>query len=409
MRPPAETGSGRTGGWRLADRSSSYLRSAAEQPIEWYPWGPEPFELAKRTGRPILLDIGASWCHWCHVMDEGTYSDPEVARLLLQHFVAVKVDRDEHPEIDRRYQRQVGALTGEGGWPLTGFLTPEGEVFLGGTYFPPGRAGSSRIPSRAEGSLPSLPRGARTDPRERPGDPGRPETDARIAFARRPPARHVRRERSRGGPLELRPGERGLWNGAEVPPPDRRDVPALGRILERDRLKFRAGSRDARSHGRRGVFSTRSAAAFIGTLSTEGWHIPHFEKMGVDNAALLSAYTEGAARFQDPRLEEVVRSTIGWVREVLADPRGGFGASQDADNAPGRRRRILHLVPDGAEGSPRPGRAPPRGPVLRSRHRRTDAPRPEPKRPVPIGSPRRGRGGDLLPGRRRCRARSGGR
>ncbi|HYB77949.1 MAG TPA: DUF255 domain-containing protein, partial [Thermoplasmata archaeon] len=110
----------RTGGWRLADRSSWYLRSAAEQPVEWYPWGAEPFELARRTRRPILLDIGASWCHWCHVMDEGTYSDPEVARLLLQHFVAVKVDRDEHPEIDRRYQRQVGALTGEGGWPLTG-------------------------------------------------------------------------------------------------------------------------------------------------------------------------------------------------------------------------------------------------------------------------------------------------
>ncbi len=134
----AGSGDGRphTGGFRLAQASSSYLRSAAEQAIDWYPWGPEAFALAKRTGRPILLDIGASWCHWCHVMDEGTYSDSEVARLLAQHFVAIKVDRDENPEIDRRYQRQVGALTGEGGWPLTGFLTPDGEVFLGGTYSP---------------------------------------------------------------------------------------------------------------------------------------------------------------------------------------------------------------------------------------------------------------------------------
>ncbi|EQD32899.1 protein containing DUF255, partial [mine drainage metagenome] len=102
-------GSGRSS--RLAEASSVYLRGAADQPIDWYPWGPEAFERARATGRPILLDIGASWCHWCHVMDEGTYADPEVGRLLGENFVAMKVDRDEHPEVDRRYQRQVSALT----------------------------------------------------------------------------------------------------------------------------------------------------------------------------------------------------------------------------------------------------------------------------------------------------------
>ena len=132
--PPDETLGRAT---RLAHARSTYLRAAAEQSIDWHPWGTDPFELARRTSRPVLLDIGASWCHWCHVMDETTYSDAEVARLLGEHFVAIKVDRDEHPEIDRRYQRQVGALTGEGGWPLTAFLTPAGEVFLGGTFFPP--------------------------------------------------------------------------------------------------------------------------------------------------------------------------------------------------------------------------------------------------------------------------------
>jgi thiol-disulfide isomerase/thioredoxin len=91
MDPASQPGPERRGGWRLADRSSAYLRSAAEQPIEWYPWGPEPFEVARRTGRPILLDVGASWCHWCHVMDEGTYADAEVARLLRQHFIAVNL------------------------------------------------------------------------------------------------------------------------------------------------------------------------------------------------------------------------------------------------------------------------------------------------------------------------------
>ncbi len=136
-------------GHRLAGARSIYLRSAAEQAIDWYPWGPEPFERARALGRPVLLDIGAAWCHWCHVMDEGTYSDPEVAKLIQEKFIAVKVDRDEHPEVDRRYQREVNALSGEGGWPLTGFLTPAGETFLGGTYFPPeeghGRPGFRRV------------------------------------------------------------------------------------------------------------------------------------------------------------------------------------------------------------------------------------------------------------------------
>ena len=149
MADPTTPGATGPVGARLRNARSQYLRAAAEQPIDWHPWGPEPFEIARRTGRPVLLDVGAVWCHWCHVMDEGTYSDPEVGRLLAQQFVAVKVDRDEHPEVDRRYQRQVSALTGEGGWPLTAFLNADGDVFLGGTYFPPqdghGRPGFRRV------------------------------------------------------------------------------------------------------------------------------------------------------------------------------------------------------------------------------------------------------------------------
>ncbi|HKN07239.1 MAG TPA: thioredoxin domain-containing protein [Thermoplasmata archaeon] len=335
MSPPAETGSGRTGGWRLADRSSSYLRSAAEQPIEWYPWGPEPFELAKRTGRPILLDIGASWCHWCHVMDEGTYSDPEVARLLLQHFVAVKVDRDEHPEIDRRYQRQVGALTGEGGWPLTGFLTSEGEVFLGGTYFPPadghGRPGFRRV-------LKEVSRLYREEP-ERIRENAQAIQGAlkRMRESRSPADRPLDTfvENVRGEVhSSFDPVNGGFGMAPKFP------HPTAVTFLLWDGFSNGTVSSSERAHetllrmADGGLFD-QVGGGFHRYSVDEGWHIPHFEKMGVDNAALLSAYTEGAARFQDPRLEEVVRSTIGWAREVLADPRGGFGASQDADNAPG--------------------------------------------------------------------------
>ena len=122
---------------RLARESSTYLKGAAHQPVEWYPWGEDAFRRAKELDRPILLDIGATWCHWCHVIDRESYEDPELASVINENFVAIKVDRDERPDIDARYQQAVGAIAGQGGWPLTAFLTPDGKVFYGGTYFPP--------------------------------------------------------------------------------------------------------------------------------------------------------------------------------------------------------------------------------------------------------------------------------
>ncbi|MGH9859504.1 MAG: thioredoxin domain-containing protein, partial [Candidatus Acidiferrales bacterium] len=134
---------------RLKDSASAYLRSAAHQPIDWHEWGDEAFARARSEDKPILLDIGAVWCHWCHVIDRESYENPEIAALINQNFVAVKVDRDERPDVDARYQAAISALSGQGGWPLTGFLTPDGKPFFGGTYFPPddamGRPGFKRI------------------------------------------------------------------------------------------------------------------------------------------------------------------------------------------------------------------------------------------------------------------------
>src|ERR1700694_3771374 len=121
----------------LSKASSAYLRAAMPQPVRWHEWGEEAFATAQRENRPILLDIGAVWCHWCHVMDRESYDDPELARIVNERFVAVKVDRDERPDIDSRYQVAVSAISGQGGWPLTAFLTPDGKPFYGGTYFPP--------------------------------------------------------------------------------------------------------------------------------------------------------------------------------------------------------------------------------------------------------------------------------
>lgn len=320
---------------RLADARSAYLRSAAEQAIDWYPWGEEAFRRARETGRPILLDIGASWCHWCHVMDEGTYADDEVARLLRQHFVAVKVDRDEHPEVDRRFQQQVSALSGEGGWPLTGFLTPDGEVFLGGTYFPPtdghGRPGFRRV-------LKEVARLWREEP-ERIGQNTKAVQGAlaRLA-ARRAPEGPALGAFAEGVVEELGAGfdpVHGGFGGAPKFP-----HPIALELLLWD--EFRHGH--AASGGRARETLLRMAdgglydqlgGGFHRYSVDEGWHVPHFEKMGVDNAELLSAYVAGWRRFHEPRFEEVVRGTIGWVTEVLGDPAGGWKASQDADNAPG--------------------------------------------------------------------------
>jgi uncharacterized protein len=334
MVPPSEA-AGRTGGWRLSSSTSTYLRSAAEQPIEWHPWGPEPFEIAKRTGRPILLDIGASWCHWCHVMDEGTYSDAEVARLLLQHFVAVKVDRDENPEVDRRYQRQVGALTGEGGWPLTGFLTPDGEVFLGGTYFPPtdgqGRPGFRRVLKEIARLWADEPERIRENANAIRDSLAR--SRGRRSTAARPLVDFIGTVRA-DVQSSYDPVHGGFGMAPKFPHPTAVslllwDSFANGTALSADRAK------ETLLRMADGGMYDQIGGGFHRYSVDEGWHIPHFEKMGVDNAALLPAYVEGAQRFADERLEETVRGTIGWVREVLEDPAGGFGSSQDADNAPG--------------------------------------------------------------------------
>jgi uncharacterized protein len=320
---------------RLVGRSSAYLRSAVEQPIDWHPWGPEPFEIAQRTHRPILLDIGASWCHWCHVMDEGTYVDAEVARLLAEHFIAVKVDRDENPEVDRRYQRQVGALTGEGGWPLTAFLTPSGEVFLGGTYFPPtdghGRPGFRRVLKEVARLWHDEPEKIQENSRAVQG------ALERMRGARAPDARAL--DAFQGQVLsEVHSGYDPVNGGFGMAPKFPHPT-AIALLLWDGRQNRRALSDDRAAEtlsrmGDGGMYD-QVGGGFHRYSVDEGWHIPHFEKMGVDNAALLSAYVDGVRRFGDPRFEEVVRGTVGWIRDVLGDPAGGFGSSQDADNAPG--------------------------------------------------------------------------
>ncbi|MGP8078560.1 MAG: thioredoxin domain-containing protein [Thermoplasmata archaeon] len=324
-----------SGASRLALARSTYLRAAAGQAIDWYPWGADPFTAARKAGRPVLLDIGASWCHWCHVMDETTYSDAEVARLLREHFVAVKVDRDEHPEIDRRYQRQVGALTGEGGWPLTAFLTPDGEVFLGGTFFPPtdghGRPGFRRV-------LAEVARLWREEPERIAENARGVQAGLRRMREARPVVARPLETFAAEVVAEIRgsfdPVHSGFGGAPKFPHPT-----AISLLLQEDFVNGASRSSEiaratllAMADG--GMYD-QVGGGFHRYSVDAGWHIPHFEKMAADNAALLGSYVDGLVRFGDARFEEVARGTIGWANEVLGDPAGGWGASEDADNAPG--------------------------------------------------------------------------
>lgn len=321
---------------RLTTARSSYLRGASEQPIDWFPWGPEPFALAARRDVPVLLDIGAVWCHWCHVMDEGTYADAEVARLLGQHFVAVKVDRDEHPEVDRRYQRQVSALTGQGGWPLTGFLTPAGEVFLGGTYFPPedghGRPGFRRVlkevariwreeRSKALGNVRAV--AEALDRHDLGAAPGAPTPHDSFL------ARVVEQVHQSYDPVNG-----GFGFAPKFPHPTAVSFLFYDGFARGDATST-ARARETLHRMADGGLYDQLGGGFHRYATDEGWHIPHFEKMAADNSALLAAYVEGARRCGDATFVATIRGTLAWAEGTLGDARGGWGASQDADNAPG--------------------------------------------------------------------------
>jgi len=317
---------------QLGDAASAYLKSAAHQPIHWHPWGTEAFAEAERTGRPILLDIGAVWCHWCHVMDGESYEDETIAEFLNQHFVCIKVDRDERPDVDARYQRAVQAMIGQGGWPLTAFLTPDGQVFYGGTYFPPdgkyGRPGfravleqvrnvyhSQRDKVAAQALAVRRVLSEQLD-EHAPGEPSRALlADAMLAMGRL-------FDPVNGGfgsqPKFPHPAAVSFllaqWHDEEFPEEWPREV------AEKTLLGMA-----------RGGIHDQLAGGFHRYSVDARWVVPHFEKMSYDNAELLKAYLDGYLALGAEEFATTARGIVRWVREVLADPEGGYGASQDAD------------------------------------------------------------------------------
>jgi uncharacterized protein YyaL (SSP411 family) len=315
---------------RLADASSAYLKSAAHQPIHWYPWGDEAFAAAREQDRPVLLDIGAVWCHWCHVMDGESYENPALAEFLNQHFVCIKVDRDERPDVDARYQRAIQALTRQGGWPLTAFLTPAGEVFYGGTYFPPdgmhGRPGFRTVLESVldayrsrRGQVMSQASAVRSVVAEdldeaAAGEPALALLEAAVAQMAR----------------ALDPVNGGFGGAPKFPHPG-----ALMLLLHRWADQPGEPARrilDKTLHGmaRGGVYDQLGGGFHRYSVDAE-WIVPHFEKMSYDNSELLKVYLDAYALFGTEEYGAAARGIVRWVRATASDPEGGYAASQDAD------------------------------------------------------------------------------
>ena len=316
---------------RLAQESSPYLRQHAENPVDWYPWGAEALERAQREDRPILLSIGYSSCHWCHVMERESFEDASIAALMNERFVCVKVDREERPDVDQVYMKAVQAMTGHGGWPMTVFLTPGRVPFFGGTYYPPEpRPG---MPSFTQ--VLDAVHDAWTNRRDEVVSGGARLLDAlRDAAAARSTGRAGtellgRAARTLAGRYD--PTHGGFGGAPKFPQPVTLEIllrhhartgepAALEMVVHTLRRMAAGGMRDHLGGG----FHRYSVDA--------RWLVPHFEKMLYDNALLSRIYLDAWRLTGADDLRAVVEDTLDYVLEDLRLPEGAFCAARDADS-----------------------------------------------------------------------------
>jgi uncharacterized protein len=307
---------------RLAEETSPYLLQHADNPVDWYPWSDDALGRAREEDKPVLLSIGYAACHWCHVMEHESFEDDATASLMNEHFVCVKVDREERPDVDSIYMDAVVSLTGHGGWPMTVFLTPEGKPFFGGTYFPP----------EPRHGLPSFKQllaavadawrerrveierdaGAITEQLSRAAQPSRePLTSALLA------------EAISGLRRAFDPVWGGFGNAPKFPP-----ASSLEFLLRRDELELVTKTLDAMALG--GMYDLVGGGFHRYSVDRE-WLIPHFEKMLYDNALLVPVYLHAWVATGNERYRVVVEQTCDYMLRELGLPERGFASAQDAD------------------------------------------------------------------------------
>jgi uncharacterized protein YyaL (SSP411 family) len=309
---------------RLAGETSPYLLQHASNPVDWYPWGDEALARARDEDRPILLSIGYAACHWCHVMEHESFEDAETAALMNERFVSVKVDREERPDLDAVYMDAVVALTGHGGWPMTVFLTPSGEPFFGGTYFPP--APRHGLPSFRQVLL-----AVAQAYRERRAEVAQTarqlvesvRASGELAPSSEPLTGSVLSEAARALVRGVDPAWGGFGGAPKFPP-----ASALELLLRRSELEPVVKTLDGMAAG--GMYDL-VGGGFHRYSVDEQWLVPHFEKMLYDNALLVSAYLHAWVVTGEDRYRRVVEETVEYLLRELALPDGGFASSQDAD------------------------------------------------------------------------------
>ncbi|GIW97101.1 MAG: thioredoxin domain-containing protein [Pirellulaceae bacterium] len=318
---------------RLADATSPYLLQHQDNPVDWYPWGEEALTKAREEDKPIFLSVGYSSCHWCHVMERESFENPEIAAVLNEHFVSIKVDREERPDIDHIYMQAVQMMTGSGGWPMSVFLTPEGRPFFAGTYWPPesrwGRPGFKEVllavadawrNKRAQVEQQGVQMSGYLQEAVR-NMAGQPEelSAAWIAAADRWLLEHydARHGGFGGAPKFPHALDLSLWIelDAEHPDPSRRQ--AIVHTLE---------------HMARGGIFDHLGGGFARYSVDERWLVPHFEKMLYDNALLAVVYADAYRLWKEPWLKDILDRTIEYVLRDLRHPEGGFFSSEDADS-----------------------------------------------------------------------------
>ncbi len=317
---------------RLIDETSPYLLQHAHNPVDWHPWGPDALQKARESDQPIFLSIGYSACHWCHVMERESFENDGIAALMNAHFVCIKVDREERPDLDDVYMAAVQAMTGSGGWPMSVFLTPDLRPFFGGTYFPPddrhGMAGFPRVLSAVADAYATR----RSEVEQQAGMlASHLQAQLTIPAGDREPERAQLEAATRRITASFDAAHGGFGGAPKFPAPMLLEflLRSWRRSGDPELLDMIVRTLDAMADG--GI-NDQVGGGFSRYSTDAEWLIPHFEKMLYDNALLAHAYVEGYRATGFERYADVARTTLDFMLEELRTSDGGFAAALDADS-----------------------------------------------------------------------------